>query len=170
MIVRTLRLSFVQAAESDAAAIAELRVATATDLTERFGRGHWSGEATEFGVIAGMHDATIWAARRGKSIVGTFRLSTVKPWAIDSSRFTPATMPLYLTDMAVRPDLQRHGVGRRCLAKAMEVATAWPADVIRLDAYDAAAGAGTFYEKCEFREMGRVSYRGVPLVYYERLL
>ena len=170
MIASRMRLSFAQATEADAPAIAALRVATAAELTERYGRGHWSGEATERGVIAGMHDAKIWIARRGSAVVGTFRLSTMKPWAIDKSCFAPSTRPLYLTDMAVRPDQQRHGIGRRCLAKAIEVATAWPADAIRLDAYDAEAGAGTFYEKCEFHEVGRVSYRGVPLVYYERLI
>jgi GNAT superfamily N-acetyltransferase len=170
MLARTMRLSFVQAAESDAAAIAALRVATAAALTERFGRGHWSGAATERGVVAGMHDAMIWLARRGTAVVGTFRLSSVKPWAIDESRFTPTSTPLYLTDMAVLPAQQRRGIGRRCLAKAIEVATAWPASAIRLDAYDDAAGAGTFYEKCGFQEVGHVSYRGVPLVYYERLI
>ena len=170
MLARAMRLSFVQAAESDAAAIAALRVATAVDLTERFGRGHWSGEATERGVIAGMHDAMIWIARRGQAVVGTFRLSSLRPWAIDDSRFTAAALPLYLTDMAVLPAQQGYGIGRRCIRKAIEVAGAWPADAIRLDAYDAAAGAGTFYEKCEFHEVGRVSYRGVPLVYYERLI
>src|SRR3954471_17382796 len=170
MLERTMRLSFVQAAESDAAAIAQLRVATATDLTERFGRGHWSGEATERGVIAGMQDAVIWIARRGNSVVGTFRLSTIKPWAIDSSRFTNSAMPLYLTDMAVLPAQQRNGIGRRCLAKALKVAAEWPADAIRLDAYDDPAGAGTFYEKCDFNEVGRASHRGVSLLYYERLI
>jgi GNAT superfamily N-acetyltransferase len=168
MIARTMRLSFTAATEADAPAIAALRVATAADLTARFGRGHWSGEATERGVVAGMHDAKIWIARRGGTLVATFRLSTVKPWALDQSRFTPAHVPLYLTDMAVLPNLQGHGVGRRCLTKAVEVATAWPADAIRLDAYDAEAGAGAFYENCDFHEVARVSYRGVPLVYYER--
>ena len=170
MIARMIRLSFAQAAEPEAAAIAALRVATAADLTERFGRGHWSGEASERGVIAGMHDAKIWIARRGSAIVGTFRLSIVKPWAIDRSYFAHSSNPLYLTDMAVRPDLQGRGIGRRCLAKAVEVAVEWPANAIRLDAYACEAGAGTFYEKCEFNEVGRASYRGVPLVYYERLL
>ncbi len=170
MITRTVRLSFALAADSEAAAIAVLRVATATDLTERFGRGHWSGETTERGVIAGMREAKIWIARRGSSIVGTFRLSTAKPWAIDPAYFSASRHPLYLTDMAVRPDLQGRGIGRRCLAKAVEMAAAWPSNAIRLDAYDADAGAGAFYEKCEFREVGRVAYRGVPLVYYERLI
>ncbi len=170
MIARSIRLSFTQAAEADAAAVAALRVATAGDLTVRFGRGHWSGETTERGVLAGMRDAEIWIARHGASVVGTFRLSTTRPWSIDRSFFAPSTQPLYLTDMAVRPDVQGRGFGRRCLAKAIEVAAEWPADAIRLDAYNADAGAGPFYETCEFREVGRASYRGVPLVYYERLI
>ena len=39
---------------------------------------------------------------------------------------------------------------------------AWPADAIRLDAYDAAAGAGGFYAKFGCTEVGRVSYRDTP--------
>lgn len=170
MISRTIRLSFARARESDARAIVALRIAAAAELTGRFGRGHWSGEATERGVLAGMHDAKIWVARRGADVVGTFRLSITKPWAIDACYFAPSTHPLYLTDMAVRPDLQGRGFGRRCLSKAVEVAEAWPSDAIRLDAYDSEAGAGVFYEKCDFLEVGRVVYRDVPLRYYERLI
>ena len=43
-------------------------------------------------------------------------------------------------------------------------------DAIRLDAYDAAAGAGDFYAKNGFREVGRTKYRNAPLIYYELLL
>ena len=39
-----------------------------------------------------------------------------------------------------------------------------------LDAYDGAAGAGRFYAKCGFLEVGRKTYRGVPLVYFELML
>ena len=46
----------------------------------------------------------------------------------------------------------------------------WPAQAIRLDAFDAEAGAGLFYAKCGYAERGRVTYRNVPLIYYERLL
>ena len=53
---------------------AALRVATALDLTRRFGRGHWSGEASARGVLADLPDSTIWIARRGSSIVATFRV------------------------------------------------------------------------------------------------
>jgi|SRR6185369_6818048 GNAT superfamily N-acetyltransferase len=167
---RAIRLVFTLADEAAAPAIAELRVETARDLTARFGRGHWSGEASERGVLAGMRDSKVWIARKGKDIVATFRMSTTKPWAIDRAYFAKSSHPLYLTDMAVRPDLQGVGIGRRCLDRAVEYATTWPADSIRLDAYDAEAGAGEFYAKCGFREVGRVTYRGVPLTYYERLI
>lgn len=40
----------------------------------------------------------------------------------------------------------------------------------RLDAYDADAGAGSFYAKCGYQERERVIYRGTPLVYFELLI
>jgi GNAT superfamily N-acetyltransferase len=58
-------------------------------------------------------------------------------------------------------------VGRRCLEQTLRIARDRAADAIRLDAYDAPAGAGEFYRKCGFREVGRTSYRGSPLIYFE---
>ncbi len=97
------------------------------------------------------------------------RLATKKPWAIDVSYFTPVKRPLYLTGIAVSVAHQRHGLGRRALEDACAIAEEWPADAIRLDTYDAKAGAGGFYARCGFLERGRAVYKGDPLVYYERL-
>ena len=161
---------FSRARESDAAEITALRVATAHALTQEFGRGHWSSEATERGVLAAMGQAQLWVARRRGAIVGTFCLATNKPWAIDRQFFSEAERPVYLTDMAVHPSLRREGIGRLCIARAIHAARALHADAIFLDAYDAEAGAGEFYAKCGFVEVARVAYRGVPLVYYQMLL
>ena len=166
----SLRLTFATARESDAAAIAAVRSAAAEHLTEEFGGGHWSGLTSERGVLSAMRTSRVLVARRGREIVGTLRLATKKPWAIDASYYTKVARPLYLTDMAVDPGIQRMGVGRALLEEAAAVARAWPADAIRLDSYDAAAGAGPFYERCGYREVGRASYRGNPLIYYEKLL
>jgi GNAT superfamily N-acetyltransferase len=106
------------------------------------------------------------ASERGMQ-VATFTLSRRKPWAIDTAYFTACRAPLYLTAMAVRPDRQRRGVGRRCMRELAVLAKDWGADAVRLDAYDAAAGAGGFYAACGMREVGRVAYRGMPLVYFE---
>jgi len=165
-----LELTFGTARESDAAGVAAVRSAAAERLTEEFGGGHWSGLASERGVLSAMRSSRVLVARHGREIVGTLRLATKKPWAIDASYFTKVARPLYLTDMAVDPRMQRMGVGQRLLEAAAAVARRWPADAIRLDSYDAAAGAGPFYEKCGYREVGRASYRGNPLIYYEKLL
>jgi GNAT superfamily N-acetyltransferase len=97
------------------------------------------------------------------------RLATKKPWAIDVGYFTPVKRPLYLTGMAVSVPHQGRGLGRQALDDARAVLRDWPGDAIRLDAYDAKAGAGGFYASCGYRERGRVIYKGNPLVYYELL-
>ena len=97
-------------------------------------------------------------------------LATKKPWAIDVSYFTPVKRPVYLTGMAVSVGHRGQGLGRLAVEDALAVAKEWSADAIRLDAYDADAGAGPFYARCGFRERGRVVYKGDPLVYYEFLL
>jgi GNAT superfamily N-acetyltransferase len=165
-----VKLRFTNAAESDAAALAALHRAVADHLTRQYGPGQWSGAPTENGVLRDLKRpkfARILIARSGKRIVGTLKLATKKPWAIDVAYFTKVGRPLYLTGMAVHPDHQRNGVGRVLLQQAETVAREWPADAIRLDAFDAEAGAGRFYAKCGFREIGRVTYKQDPLIYFE---
>jgi GNAT superfamily N-acetyltransferase len=165
-----MKLAFSIAAPDDAPVLAALHSAVAEDLTQRYGRGPWSSLTSEKGVLFGMRHSRVLVARKGKTIVGTLHLPTKKPWAIDVSYFTPVKKALYLISMAVLPSMQRQGIGRLLLAEAVRVARAWPADAIRLDAFDAEAGAGAFYAKCGFREMGRVVYRKAPLIYFELVL
>jgi GNAT superfamily N-acetyltransferase len=165
-----MKLSFSTATEAAAPELAALHTAVAADLTLRYGHGFWSSTASEKGVLFGMRHSRVLVARRGKSIVATLRLATKKPWAIDVSYFTPVKKALYLTSMAVIPKMQRHGIGRQLLDEAAKHARTWPAGAIRLDAFDANAGAGEFYARCGFREVGRVIYRKNPLTYYELVL
>lgn len=173
ILFSAMKLSFAIAANSDAAELAQLHSAAAEDLTRRFGHGFWSSPPSERGILASMlkpkFSRTVIARSRGR-IVATLRLATKKPWAIDTSYFTAATSPLYLTGMAVHPAHQRKGIGRQLMKEAAVQAKAWPADAIRLDAFDAAAGAGPFYAKCGFREVARVTYRKNPLIYFELTL
>lgn len=169
-IGRTVPVTFREAAQEDAAEIAGLRSASAVALTARFGRGPWSSLTTERGVVSSMRHATVIVAVADDAIVGVLRLATKKPWAIDVAYFTPCRRPIYLTDMAVRPEAQRRGIGRGLLEQARRAAHGSNGDMLRLDAYDAEAGAGGFYARCGFEARGRVSYRGTPLVYFEHRL
>ncbi len=161
---------FELATAEDAPALAALHTEVAEHLTRLHGQGPWSSKTTEKGVLFGMRTSRIFVARENEAIVGTLRLATKKPWAIDVSYFTPCRKPLYLLAMAIAPDRQRQGIGRWCLEQAWKAARAWPADAVRFDAFDSKAGAGGFYDRCGCVEKGRVTYRNAPLIYYEVLL
>jgi GNAT superfamily N-acetyltransferase len=163
-------LTFARATARDAEAVAALRTAVSKDLTSRYGPGHWSSTVTARGMRHHLTYSVILLARQPSALVGVLRLSTRKPWAIDRAYFRDVPQAIYLTDMAVKPALQRHGVGRRLLAEAIRLAREWPAQVIRVDAYDTEVGAGPFYQNCGFQEVGRVIYRGTPLIYFELIL
>jgi GNAT superfamily N-acetyltransferase len=165
-----LTLTLEKAHADDVLAIAALRRAVAERLTRDFGQGHWSWQGSESSVVRDLATPGLFVAREGRRIVATLRLATKKPWAIDPAYFAASKTPLYLTSMAVDPDRQRQGIGRACMIDAVRLAQEKKADAIRLDAYDAPAGAGGFYEKCGFHEVGRVVYRENPLIYYEMLL
>ena len=163
-------MRFAAATPAAAPAIAALRTATAVALTARYGYGHWSSCASESAVLFDLRVPIVCAGWQDDRLLATFRLATKRPWAIDASYFSDARTPLYLTSMAVEPESQCQGIGRLCIEEAKRLALAWPGDAIRLDAYDAEAGAGGFYAKAGFREVARVVYRGTPLVYFEMLL
>jgi GNAT superfamily N-acetyltransferase len=165
-----MRLKFRDASAEDAPAIAALHNAAAGALTARYGEGPWSALVTERSTTLAQRNARVRVGRDGRRILTVLRLATKKPWAIDVSYFTPVKRPLYLTGMVVAVTHQGQGLGRLALEDARAVAAAWPAGAIRLDAYDADAGAGEFYARCGYSERGRVVYRADPLAYYELLL
>jgi GNAT superfamily N-acetyltransferase len=164
-----MKVILKQATTAQAVAIAKLRMATNEKLTRDFGRGPWTSTVTEKGVLFGMRNGRVYIARDGRMIIGTLQLTTKKPWAIDRSYFSKCEQPLYLLAMAVAPDRQQQGIGHAMLEDVKRIVKAWPGDAIRLDAYDLPGGGGEFYAKCGYREMGRVTYRGAPLIYYELL-
>jgi GNAT superfamily N-acetyltransferase len=164
------RAKVTRASASDAAALSNLHNGIAEHLTREHGKGHWSSCTTERGVLWALRISRVYLLRERGKIRATFTLQTRKPWAIDVSYFTPVGKPVYLIGLAVDPRAQGKGLGKQMLAAAIEEARAWSADAIRLDAYDAAAGAGAFYSSGGFRERGRVTYKGTPLRYFEMLL
>jgi GNAT superfamily N-acetyltransferase len=169
-VSRSKRFGLKLGTADDAAALAALHTAVAEDLTRLYGRGAWSTKTSEKGVLHAMRTSSVFVACEGAEIVATLRLATKKPWAIDTSYFSPCDRPLYLLAIAVSPARQRQGLGRKCLEEATRIARDWPADAVRLDAFDAEAGAGDFYARCGWSEVGRTSYRNTPLIYYEFLL
>jgi GNAT superfamily N-acetyltransferase len=158
------------ATKKDVPALLALRLTVDADQARRFGSERWTTTINAKSVARGLKTSRVLIARRRGRIVGTLRMKTKKPWAIDLRYFTPVATAVYLHDVDVDPKQQRSGIGRQIIEWAKTVARDWPVDAIRLDAYDGASGAGPFYRKCGFTEVGRAVYRGVPLVYFEFLV
>ena len=165
-----MRLTFRDATLKDVPQIAAIQNAAAGALTARFGAGHWSSLVTERSAALAQRHARVRVGVSDRHILTVLLLATKKPWAIDVTYFTPVKRPVYLTGMAISVAHQGQGFGRLAIEDARVTAEAWPADAIRLDAYDAKAGAGLFYAKCGFQERGHIVYKGDPLVYYELVL
>jgi GNAT superfamily N-acetyltransferase len=156
--------------DDDAPGLVRLREAVNGRLTSDFGYGYWCAGLSERAALSAVRHSPIYVARHRGEILVTLALATRKPWAIYLSYFQPREKPFYLTNMAVHPEFQRQGLGREAIAEAQRIVLAAGGDAIRLDAYDVPAGAGPFYAKCGFTEVGRARYRTAMLVYYEMLL
>jgi ribosomal protein S18 acetylase RimI-like enzyme len=165
-----MRCELELATATDVADLLSLHAAVNERLIAQYGNGFWVSRLTERSALFAMRNSSVYIARYESRLIATLTLATKKPWAIDKKYFASGKRPLYLTSMAVHPDVQRRGIGRLCMEEARRIALAWPCDAIRLDAYDTAAGAGEFYRKCGFREAGRATYRLAPLIYFEVLL
>ena len=163
-------LSFRLATDADIQALLELRLAIDADQAARFGDNRYATTISEKSVARSLKSSRILVATRRGQLVGLVSMGKKKPWAVDLKYFTPACKAVYLYNVDVFPELQRSGIGRELIDCVKAMAKEWPVDAIRLDAYDGAAGAGPFYEKCGFKKLGHKVYRSVPLVYYEFVL
>ena len=164
----TLRIT--RALPRDAQALADLRVAVARGMTRQHGQGHWSSCPSKAEVSRQLRASHVLVARQGARIVGTVRLATAIPLAIDSGAFTSVASALYVLGLAVAPECRHQGIGRALMEAAKDVARARPAQALWLDAYDSEVGAGPFYSRCGFRRVGPSNLKEVPLVFYEWLV
>lgn len=154
----------------DARAIAALRTEVAQGMTREFGEGHWSACPSKALVLRQLKASQVLVAREGAEIIGTVRLATANAALFDASAFTPVTGALYVLGLAVAPAQRERGIGRQLMDAAKNAARDRAVHALWLDAYDHAAGAGKFYERCGFRRVGPAAFKEVPLIYYEWLV
>ena len=166
-----MRVTLEVATHTDAVALTALRIAAARDLADKFGEGPWSvATDTIEGVRCEVRAGQTYLAREEGVAIATLRLTQRNPWLCRTDIFTPCQSAAYLLALVVLPARQRHGVGRECVEGAVRIVTAAGAKSVRLDAFDAPAGAGEFYRRCGFREVHRGIYLGTPLIWFERLV
>ena len=71
------------ATEADIPELLQLRLSVDADQARRFGNDRWSTTINEKSVARGLKSSRVLIARRRGQIIGTLRMETKKPWAID---------------------------------------------------------------------------------------
>lgn len=163
-----MSITISRAGPGDAEALTALRIAVARDMTDKHGTGPWSALPSRAVVVRQIRASHALIARSGGRTVGTVRLAWANPAVFDATFFfTPASAALYVLGLAVSPEHRGEGIGRSLMEESKRIAKDWPAEALWLDTYDHAAGAGEFYERCGFREVGSSVLNHLPLLYYE---
>lgn len=169
MSAPTLRLR--KAGLADVGAVRDILTAAASDLTTRFGHGHWSNVRAVETLQKYASNGTLHIVEADAGPVATLRLTDRKIGFYKKGWFARPQDPAgYLLDMAVHSDHQRRGIGRQAMELAERLARRDGLLAVRLDAYKGHAGAGKFYEKCGYRLVHESAMRGVALQYFEKLL
>lgn len=163
-----MSITILRAGPGDADALTALRIAVARDMTDRHGAGPWSVLPSKAVVIRQIRASHALIARSGDEAIGTVRLAWANPAVFDgTSFFSPTRAALYVLGLAVSPGHRGAGIGRKLMDASKQVTRDWPAQALWLDTYVHAAGAGDFYKRCGFREVGSSVLNHLPLRYYE---
>jgi GNAT superfamily N-acetyltransferase len=164
-------LKLRQANLDDVKEIRSILAAAAADLTARFGQGHWSTVRTIETLQKYVNDGVLYVVEVDLTAVAALRLTNRKIGFYRNDWFARPKDPAgYLMDMAVRPDHQRRGIGRRSMQLTEQLGRRAGLQTIRLDAYKGPAGAGEFYKKCGYALVHQGAFKGVALEYFEKLL
>jgi GNAT superfamily N-acetyltransferase len=175
-----MKLTIEEATPHDVTEILALRLAIGAHMQERYGDDRWAPPIHEGSVLRyfkgprtrksdGETLIKILVGKIRGEIVALTRMQTKKPWAFDLKYFTPGAKAVYLGDVEVSAKCQGQGFGTQLMAAVVDHARVWPVGAVRTSSYDGAAGAGPFYAKCGFRETGRVTYRTIPMIYFEMI-
>ena len=164
-------LSCLQATAADIEAVFRIRRASALDLKKRFGKGHWATFPKRQRLLDTIEEKSVYIVFRPGVFVATFRLSEKPPSFFDPKNFSDSqARAAYLTGLAVDPACQRQGIGSYCLRRAEEIALNLKCSAIRFDVYDSPAGAAGFYEACGFSCRCKATFKGEPLLMFEKVL
>jgi len=159
------------ARRDDTQPLRAVRIAASDKLTKRYGSGHWSLVTGVSTIQKHIQARTVWVGELSGKLVATLRFTESKVGFYRSSWFSdPEACAGYLMHMAVSPDKQKRGYGTALLREVEAAAINRGLEYMRLDSYDAPAGAGPFYVKAGYNLVHSREINGVPLQYWEKSL
>ena len=166
-----MTLIFKQADTQQADRLYEILRACGQDMKTRFELTHWDPlyplEFFEKDVLAGK----VYAVSENGELIATFTMS-VEPLVYYFSQLwsDPSIVAMYVNHMAVLPEYQGKGVGRKCMERIEQDSLELGCGAVRLDAYEKNEHAVKFYDQLGYERREIIMYRGLPLLCFDNLL
>jgi GNAT superfamily N-acetyltransferase len=141
------------------------------DIKLRFGLSHWD---PPYPLRLLRRDA---AERRVCRVLGVDR--TVATFTLDTEPFSyydmtiweaPGSEAIYVSRLAVDPDLQGHGIGTWCMEAIERLAAGEGREAVRLDAHGRHEKLVGFYAGLGYAQRGIATFRGAELVCLEKMI
>jgi ribosomal protein S18 acetylase RimI-like enzyme len=170
-------LTFELAGPEHAKAVDEMRAASAQDLTDKLGQGHWS-RSTKIASVrerikcadpTNLRGTTLYIACRGNDVVGSVMVSTYPPGFWRKAYWQDGKASgLGVFYLVVPPEFQRQGIGKFLMESVEQLAKAHGIEWVRLDAYADNPISTGFYRTIGYEERAAIDLRGIGLVLFEK--
>ena len=153
-----------------------LIVACGEDMWRRLGLDHWKPPIPIEMFREYARTKEVFAVHDGDVLVGTFTIGFDAPEPYPPSRWTDdAHKAIYLNKLAVRPNLQKKGLGRWCMSEIERLAAARGCQALRFDALTRNVPLLGFYDHLGYRRCGDMYVydeinRGWDILLYEKVL
>lgn len=132
------------------------------DMRERLGLTHWVPPYPLESMRRDAETREVFAVFSGEGLLGTFTVGTDLPayyrlpGVQTTAPWTADDRALYVGRLAVRPHLQRRGIGTWCMETTQGLARDRGYPCLRLDVVEAHTGGVAFYRRLGYAECGRV--------------
>ncbi len=141
------------------------------DMKLRLNLDHWESPYPIQLMRKDARERSIYAVKKGEQTVATFTISTqpLEYYNINIWQH-PKQKAIYVSHLAVLPNLQGKGIGTWSMGTIEQIATAWGCGAVRLDAYEKHDLLIKFYDNLGYHRKEVIKYHGLRLVCFEKII
>jgi GNAT superfamily N-acetyltransferase len=156
---------------SEVEAVHEILRKCGQDMKVRLGLGHWDPPYPLDLMRRDAEKGGVYTVRHGDRAVGTFTIGTEPFSYYDMTIWeAPGARAMYVSRLAVLPELQGNGIGRWCMGTVEQLARDDGCAAVRLDVYGKHKKLLEFYTRLGYLRRGVVDFREAELVCFERVI
>lgn len=124
--------------------------ASGTYMVETFGLMHWANPYSREKIAQDIEQKDVYIVRNDDGYLATFMLSEDTSYYFQD---IPDKDAVYLSKLAVNPDVVSSGIGTACMKFIEETCRQNHKTKVRLDVYDKSVQAVNFYLKMGYKEL-----------------